>query len=714
MTQVIEFEGQRHEFPDDATQQDIAKALSEHTGQPQGYFANLKAMAGEAVNRMGRGGRQLAQGFSEWGQDLAAARAARGTGAAPSNKHDAGEGYGNAPLDVITGATNIGLGGLGVVGSPLNAAIDQYAGKPVESATGIPAGVTDMAIGFALPMKRLPTVTGRVAEAAPAPRMLVEGASGPNPGVILSEGQATRDLSAIQREQAALRGTSGPPAQQVAQRFVDQQQGQIADARERLARSMDPTGGARIAESPQEAGGLAQQAMQRAAEMRRQDVDRAYREARDLPGEIHADAFTDMSRNIRVNLSQRAEPVIIDDRLTPHASQMMRDIDERVSQLRIQNRASDTSAAVPAGEDTRIVGIDLRGVDQMRKRLSTMRQDAFASGNGADARAARAVLDSFDERIDAAVNGGMFRGDPRAIGAWNAARAAHADYRATFSGQGGRDRVGNVVQKILGDRTNPAAIPNDVADFMYGSAGVNPASLNVQVVNRIRGILGEQSPEWIGVKQGLFSRLVDAGEGATAMGPGKVAQRLNRFLNSDGREMAGLVFSADERAALQQYANLMRHLEIPQAGANWSNTATFSRAAGAGQASLTARALQSIGSRVGMAVGAVLGNATGLGLVGEAAGAGIARVAGISGEAMTARQIARQMPIIGNVVRQFRVSARAAETSPNARNIARLTLASRNLSTNLASVGVAMSPDDILRGMQGPSPTPAQAGDNKQ
>ena len=351
-----------------------------------------------------------------------------------------------------------------------------------------------------------------------------------------------------------------------------------------------------------------------------------------------------------------------------------------------------------------IVGVNLDGIDQIRKRLSSLRKDAFASGNGADGRATRAVLDAFDDHIDRAVNGGMFEGDPRAIDAWNKARAAYADYRKTFTA-GKNDPVGRVVERIIGKDNNPAAIPNDVADFIYGSAGVNPTSLNVGVTNRLKTMLGDRSPEWSAIKQGLFSRLVESGQGMTEMGAGNVAQRLNRFLNVDGKEMAALLFSKYDRDLLQKYADLMRHLEVPQAGANWSNTATF--AAEGFRPSASARIFDAIGSNVGAMVGAVLGHVATGGLGGEAVGAATAKAAGWARQQREAAQIAKRMPIIKNVVRDYQVAADAAEASRTPRTIARLTIAARNLSSNLKSINVSISPDDILRATQGPIETPA-------
>lgn len=533
----------------------------------------------------------------------------------------------------------------------------------------------------------------------------------PEFGVNLSRGQETGNLSAIQREQAALRGQHGEPSQRRAQEFADQQRTQLEQAHEEVARALDPVHGPNtvvygsphgqvLASSPAEAGAMASEGVRRTAAQRKAGVDQAYEIARNQPGEIHAGAFEGIGQKIKGDLSLRAEPVIIDDELTPFASRAIRDVEERISKLRIQNRAD------PFGEPNpeNIVGVDLRGVDQMRRRLSTFRNNAYSSGNGADGRAARAVIESFDKHVDDAINGGLFSGDRSAVQAWNDARAAHADYRSTF-GAGKNDPIGRVVEKITGKGNNPAAIPNDVADFLYGSSGVNPNSLNVGVATRVRGILGEQSPEWTAVKQGLFSRLTSAGEGMADMGPGRAAQRLNRFLNGDGRELAHTLYSPAERALLQNYANLLRRIQVPQAGANWSNTATF-----------TQRTLDHIGGKIGMLLGAtvggVIGHAGGIPYVGETVGAGIgagvARATGALGERSQLKQVAAQMPLVAEAVQQWQRAVRAANRA-NASPVSQqaLSIASANLTQALKRIGV---------GGQSPAiqiPVPAGAEENK-
>jgi hypothetical protein len=298
--------------------------------------------------------------------------------------------------------------------------------------------------------------------------------------VTLSEGQSTGDLAAIQREQAARRNPNGRAGER-AKDFADQQAQEVASARDRIAQGFDPFQ-QKVADTPQEAGQLVQQSVQNAAASRKAGVTQAYGDAKALPGEIPADAFKDIATSIKTDLSNRPDPIVIDDRLTPFASHAIRDVEQRIGNLQIQNRASPTGQP----PQNQIAGITLEGVDQMRKRLSAFRKDAYGSGNSADGRAASGVIDAFDSHIDNAINSGQFVGDQRAIQAWNDARAAHADYRSTF-GKGRNDPVGRVVERILGTRDNPAAIPNDVADFLYGGSGVNPSSLNVAVNNRRTG-----------------------------------------------------------------------------------------------------------------------------------------------------------------------------------------------------------------------------------
>lgn len=493
-------------------------------------------------------------------------------------------------------------------------------------------------------------------------------------GVTLSEGQATRNLAAFQREQAALRDANAPGHAQ-AQAFDAQQQAELAGAREAVARGLDPGAGI-VAETPQEAGQYVSQTMRAERNRARAGVDAAYDAARGYEGEIHAGAFEQIGQKIKGDLSLGSEPVIIDSRTTPHAAQMIDDIDQTISRMRIPNKADPFGPPNPEN----ITGINLTGVDQIRRRMRTFVDAAFGSGNRSDGRAAKAILDAFDARVDAAMNGGLFRGDPAAPAAWNAARRAHADYRSRFFG-GKDDSVGRKIEQIVGKGRNDPLTPNDVIDAMLGSSGANPSTVNVGLSRRVRDILGEQSPEWTAVKQGLFQRLVNSGENIADWGPKKIADRLNKFLTGDGREMAEMMFAPHERQLLQSYADLMRHLEVPQAGANWSNTATF-----------TAPLLRAIGNRIGTLISAGIGGAVGhamhVPLIGEVAGAAVAQGVGAIGRARAARQVASQMPLVAEQMRTWQRAVARANRLNSPPSQAALAVASSNLARSLGRIGV--------------------------
>lgn len=651
-----------------ATVDEIASSFTEPPGVVEqalkpitSYLPTQGAMAKESLEQAGRGVEQLAgQGdFSRPSVVPVPVDDPRG-------------------MELLKGAGNAAVGALGYTASPINAALRTFIGKPIEDVTGgkIPKEYTEFAAGLATPGFGMRALVGR------RPPVTVPTQPARPQGVTLSEGQLTRDLPQIQFEQSAARGQLGPQAEAQARAFLNQQRGELAAARGDISETINPAG---VVQTPQEAGASAQAGLQREAGAARSRVQAAYETARGLPGEIHAGAFEGMPQKIKGDLTLGDSPVIVDERLTPYANHMLQDLERNVGNLRIPNRADPFGAPNPEN----ITGVSLAGVEQWRKRLSSFRRDAFASGNAADARAAQRVLNAFDDQIDNAVNSGLFRGDPRAVQAWNDARAAHADYRSTFANQGQGDSVGKVIERIIGraDRNNPAAIPNDVADYIYGAAGVNPNSVNVAVVQRLRNVFGEQSQEWGAVKQGLFSRLVDAGEGMTPMGPGRVAQRLNQFLNKDGIEMSRVLFSPAERRMMQGYADVLRQLEIPQAGANWSNTATF-----AGQG-FRPSASTVVAQEVAQAVAPlVLGRLAHVPVVGPMLNAGVQKIVGAPQQARDAARVAQQMPIIANVVRQQIRAMRTYEVSPNAVNAARVTLATRNLASNFEAAGLPLPP----------------------
>ena len=119
MTQTVELDGVRHDFPDDATQAEIAGALlvgARWRGTPGGGESLLGAAVGKPITSVSH---QPIKALVQQATDLF------------------GKGYGDVKSgSPLKGVGEMALGGLEYVTAPINAPIHTIVGKPVADATG--------------------------------------------------------------------------------------------------------------------------------------------------------------------------------------------------------------------------------------------------------------------------------------------------------------------------------------------------------------------------------------------------------------------------------------------------------------------------------------------------------------------------------------------------------------------------------------------------
>lgn len=168
----------------------VDAALKPVTSYPETY----QQMRGEAEEQMSRGVGQL---------------------------KNAAENY--APADVLKGIANTGLGAVGYVASPVNAALRTFVGKPIEENTGIPKEYSELASSLALPGVGLTRINA-VAKAAPALKPGQEVAASANRlGVDVPKAVATDNILA-QRAAATARNIpgAGDPLVKATERTIGQ------------------------------------------------------------------------------------------------------------------------------------------------------------------------------------------------------------------------------------------------------------------------------------------------------------------------------------------------------------------------------------------------------------------------------------------------------------------------------------------------------------
>lgn len=507
-------------------------------------------------------------------------------------------------------------------------------------------------------------------------------------GVPLTEGEAAADFGKIATERRALRGGEGSKAQKVAEDFMAHRDEELSRARGDVSRSFDEAGGQQIAETPHEAAELAGEGVRRTAGNLKQVRDQRYAEMRELPGEFKPDAFKGVADEIKQTLSAGDSPVIIDT-TTPIAARALADIEQNISRLRIPNAADPMGAPNPQD----IVGINLKGVDQQRKRLVQFVNDTKGPMPTPDQRATRAIIEAFDEQVESAIMKGLFSGDPRALEALREARSMHSEYRRLFTSNGTGDDVGRVMQHIMGNNVREPATPTEIANYLYGATNVGAKGISFRVAERLKNVLGAQSPEWAGIKQGLFQKLTETPPGVTDWGPQKVANNIDKFLNGDGRALANRMFDPGQRELMQRYADLLRKTIPPPGAVNYSNNLQWATRMREG---VQHWMMGLIGHHLGGTTGAVVGT-----------------VASLAGkpfvESAKAAKIAKSMPTIADSMKRWDKAILAASKSGQPNSTA-VRAATTNLITRLKDVGMT---EGALRQMMGSVPAGAEQEQQK-
>lgn len=456
-------------------------------------------------------------------------------------------------------------------------------------------------------------VASKLAKTAPVTPIARDAAES---GVTLTAGQRTGSPSLLAREDAAFGGGLGPKAQEVAQAARARQAEELFRARDNVNDMVG--GGISRLERPSEAGGIVADAVKANASAAKLKYQDAYGKAFSSEGSFKPETFQGMSKTISENLANKADPVLIDDLLTPAANRALNELDN------VQNLRLSTNGQPAAGDA--VAGVNLRGVDQARRRLAAY---AKAAANGTDKRAVSNIIQEFDDQIEQAVTKGLFEGDEAFLGALKDARGAFSSYQKTFKQQGRGDDVGRVLETMV----QRDVTPEQVANYIYGSAKVGANPTNVRVVGRLKEVLGEGSPEWAAIRQGAWQKLTGVAEGRTQMGGQKASERIYEFLNGDGRTFARQLFSEQERAAMGRHASIEKALASKAGTTNPPNS-------GNRIAALARESVATIGGMLGMASGGPQGAAAGY-----AAGKVAGGVGGMVNAGQTRALYAGQEPI---------------------------------------------------------------------
>lgn len=388
-------------------------------------------------------------------------------------------------------------------------------------------------------------------------------------GVTLTAGQRSGNPALLSKEDAMLGGGLGTRAQEVAHAAKARQADEIFRARDAIG---DVAGrGVAQLERPQDAGGIVADAVKANAASAKLGYQDKYKAAFSGDGAFKPAAFEGMSARVADSLVNRADPVIIDDLLTPAASRALKELDS------IQNLKLGNIGQPGAGDA--VAGVNLRGVDQARRKLAAF---AKAAPTPTDKRAVSEIIKEFDGQLTKAVDDGLFLGDEKFLDALKDARGAFASYQRTFKPQGAGDDVGRVLNTMVGREVTP----EQVANYIYGSSKVGANPTSVRVVGRLKELLGPESAELSAVRQGVWQKITGVAEGKTPMGGQKASERILEFVKGDGQSLAKQLFSPDELRLMTKHAYIEKATAAKPGTVNYSGSGN--RAAGLARESLAA------------------------------------------------------------------------------------------------------------------------------
>ena len=184
--------------------------------------------------------------------------------------------------------------------------------------------------------------------------------------------------------------------------------------------------------------------------------------------------------------------------------------------------------------------------------------------------------------------------------------------------------VAKAVARITGADGHLPASPGEVTNMLYSQAGTKTAKgLSVRLAAHLKANLKPES--WTAVRQGMWEKLTNAGEGKIPFESQALSQRLHEFLNESGSDLAKVMFTKAERAEMAKLAAAHKMLTPLKGTTNPSGSAHIG-------AKIASKAAQNIGAMLGFGAH---------GITGAIIGHGVQKAAGAVGDLRAAKDATR-------------------------------------------------------------------------
>lgn len=358
----------------------------------------------------------------------------------------------------------------------------------------------------------------------------------------LTRGLITNDPAEQLSENMALRGAKGPGASREAQ--------MAAAARQQALRGnvdsiTDQLGGGRTPQ-PGQAGAEVSGVLNDSYDAAHADVNANYDEARQSgPAAVHGDDRVVVARSLAQSLAD------FDELKVPH----------------VYREASRIIALGDAQGD-----LPIRDMYDARARLTKLR----TSNDPVEAAAAARAVGGFDSTMSDLLAHDLLVGDPDAVNRWRTAIGSRRDFGQLFEGD---DLINRLTERApRGGQMQLKVDPSDATNYIFGRAGlgfVGKQNLS-RDMERLRGVLGADSPSWNQLRAEAFSRFAQAGEGAMEGGvrqfSGVKFQKAWQDAQRTEPRLLGVLFGPQDRQLIDQFGTVAARLGGVKGGDNSSNS----------------------------------------------------------------------------------------------------------------------------------------------
>jgi hypothetical protein len=286
----------------------------------------------------------------------------------------------------------------------------------------------------------------------------------------------------------------------------------------------------------------------------------------------------------------------------------------------------------PTGLSTSPAEVNWTKINDVRKQLTILEEQANKSGTATDAAAVREVVKSFDDHF----------GPLNPL--LEPARAAHAERMSTFA-PGGSDTQDKATTAALKALSGPEPGPAVVNTLFGNSVSKGEA---VQMMDHLNSKVFPDNPEaQDAIKQMALRRLTTDAEGKT-LSPQKMATAIEKAFSEREAPLYQRLFSGEDLAELRRFHELAKMMAESRSPMNPPNSGWLQRSV------MELARAKNVAGLVGAGGGGLLGLGVG-GLPGAATGAGIGGVIGsrigeAAGAARPMAQAARAVNVPPNVM----------------------------------------------------------------